>query len=403
MKFLILGAGPSGLAFAHRARQLGIDDILLLEAEQSAGGLCRSVMADGAPFDIGGGHFLDTKDQDVCDFLFAFLPREEWNQFSRNSQICINNQMIHHPMEANIWEFDIEEQVKYLKSIAQAECNQCGRGGVKPERFTEWITWKLGNRIAEHYMLPYNMKLFGEDLNQLGIYWLDKLPDVSFEDTVRSCLEKKAYARQPGHAEFYYPKKYGYGEVWQRMAKALGERIQYGRKVKSMDIYHHTVVTQDGCAYKADIIVTTIPWVRIQGLPMEIQEMTAKLKHVSVQTDYYEDELDTDAQWIYDPDLKKSYHRVLVRHNFFDNAKGYWTETNAARIVMNSKKSSCQYLNEFAYPLNTADKPEIMRRVLAFCEAEDVYGLGRWGEHQHYNSDVSVKRAVCLADKLCTR
>lgn len=29
-----------------------------------------------------------------------------------------------------------------------------------------------------------------------------------------------------------------------------------------------------------------------------------------------------------------------------------------------------------------------------------VYGLGRWGEHQHYNSDLTVSLALSLADKL---
>lgn len=29
-----------------------------------------------------------------------------------------------------------------------------------------------------------------------------------------------------------------------------------------------------------------------------------------------------------------------------------------------------------------------------------IYGLGRWGEWEHYNSDVVVERAVDLANKL---
>ena len=55
-------------------------------------------------------------------------------------------------------------------------------------------------------MLPYNEKMFGDDLDALGTYWLEKLPDVSFEDTLRSCLTHKAYGKQPGHANFLYPK-----------------------------------------------------------------------------------------------------------------------------------------------------------------------------------------------------
>ncbi len=46
-----------------------------------------------------------------------------------------------------------------------------------------WIRWKLGERIAEEYMLPYNRKIWSVDLDSLGTYWLYKLSDVSFRKT----------------------------------------------------------------------------------------------------------------------------------------------------------------------------------------------------------------------------
>ena len=58
------------------------------------------------------------------------------------------------------------------------------------------------------------------------------------------------------------------------------------------------------------------------------------------------------------------------------------------------------YLNEYAYPLNTIGKPEAMNRLLAFCRARQIYGLGRWGEHCHYNSDVVVELAMQMARRL---
>lgn len=61
MKYLILGAGPAGLAFANMLKQNGETNFLVLEKEDSAGGLCRSEQVDGSPFDIGGGHFLDVR------------------------------------------------------------------------------------------------------------------------------------------------------------------------------------------------------------------------------------------------------------------------------------------------------------------------------------------------------
>ena len=76
MKYLILGAGPAGLSFANRLIENGEEDFLVLEAENEAGGLCRSVEVDGSPLDIGGGHFLDVRRPRVNEFLFGFMPEE---------------------------------------------------------------------------------------------------------------------------------------------------------------------------------------------------------------------------------------------------------------------------------------------------------------------------------------
>ena len=200
MRYIILGAGPAGLTVANMLKQMGEDSFIVLEKEKEAGGLCRSVNVDGSPFDVGGGHFLDVKRRNVNNFLFEFLPENEWNLFVRDSRININNLEISHPIEANIWQMKVEDQVEYLKSISVAGCNQ---EKPIPDEFVEWIYWKLGNKIAENYMIPYNKKMFGDDLNKLGTYWLEKLPNVSFEETLLSCLCHKAYGTQPGHAQFY--------------------------------------------------------------------------------------------------------------------------------------------------------------------------------------------------------
>ena len=402
MKYVILGAGPAGLSFANRLLQLGVTDFCVLEAENEAGGLCRSCMVDGTEFDIGGGHFLDVRRPKVNQFLFGFMPEDEWALFDRDSRIAVKGQMIHHPMEANIWEMDLEKQVEYLKSIAVAGCNL---GKEMPTEFVDWIFWKLGDRIAEDYMIPYNQKMFSKELNQLGTYWLEKLPNVSFEETLLSCLTKKAYGTQPGHAQFYYPKKYGYGELWRRMGAALGDKLLTGKKVSEINYETRTVKTTDGEVYSADTIITTIPWTSVSshvGMPEELLTCIGKLKYSSVETRYYEENLDTEAQWIYYPDPALSYHRILVRSNFCANSKGYWTETNSERIDLlpEEDKDRFAYMNEYAYPLNTIDKPAIMEKLLAWAKDHKVIGLGRWGEWSHYNSDLTVDLALKLADGL---
>ena len=257
--------------------------------------------------------------------------------------------------------------------------------------------------MADDYMIPYNQKVFSKELNQLGTYWLEKLPNVSFEETLLSCLTKKAYGTQPGHAKFYYPRKYGYGELWLRLAENIKGNIEYGKTVKKIDFNKKSVMTIDGAKYQADMIITTIPWIEFEetvGMPDEIKEGIDKLKFSSIQIEYFAENLDTDCHWIYYPEPKLSYHRILVRHNFCPNSRGYWTETNSERVDMEEPRDSFRYMNKYAYPLNTIKKPDIMKKLLLWSREQGVIGLGRWGEHQHYNSDVTVGLAIELVERL---
>lgn len=65
------------------------------------------------------------------------MPDSEWNLYIRDSRIVINGNEVGHPIEANIWQMKLENQVSYLKSIAAAGCNQ---------------------------------KMFNKELNELGTY-----------------------------------------------------------------------------------------------------------------------------------------------------------------------------------------------------------------------------------------
>jgi len=393
-KYVILGAGPAGLSFANALYNAGEKDFIVCEKEQQAGGLCRSENVDGAPLDIGGGHFLDVRRPEVNKFLFRFMPESEWNLFDRDSRIEMEGMTIGYPFEAHIWQMPIEKQVLYLKSIAYAGCNT---GIQKPESFTDWIRWKLGDMVSENYMIPYNSKLYGRELDNLGTYWLNKLPNVSFDDTLFSCLEHKSYGSLPGHTQFYYPKKYGYGELWSRMADRIDTHIRYGSTVEIIDFNNTVVKMSDGSCFKAKFIIMTIPWNSIKecvGMSVEMVDSIGTLKYTSVNITYVPQNLKTGAHWIYYPDLGLPYHRILVRSNFCKGAKGYWTETNSDRYLNEGNSS---YFNEYAYPLNTLGKPEVMDKLLNWSRKKSVFGLGRWGEWRHYNSDVVVERALKLA------
>lgn len=395
-KYIVLGAGPAGLTFANKLLEAGEKSFIVLEKESRAGGLCKSENIDESPLDIGGGHFLDTKNEKALEFIFKFMPRNEWVKFDRVSTIKLKNNEIDYPFESNIWQFPIEKQMSYLLSIIEAGHDKKRK---RPEKFIEWIGWKLGDQIAKNYMIPYNEKIWSIDLNRLGTYWLYKLPDVSLEETLLSCLERKPSGKLPAHASFFYPKKFGYEEVWRRMAYRLKNKIEYNATANLLDVKNKTINEE----YFGEKIIVTIPWQSlniINEAPKIISKSIESLEYSSIRTTYHPNIIDTKAHWTYIPDKDIPEHRYLHRFNFIEKAKGYWTETNEKRVKTNDKSNELSWVNKFAYPLNTLGKPEAIKNILEYFSGKNIFGLGRWGEWEHMNSDITVTRSLELADKL---
>lgn len=390
-EFCILGAGPSGLAFARELTLRGMHSFLLLEKENQAGGLCRSVTVDGHPLDIGGGHFLDVRNRQVLDFLFELLPAERWQRHRRVAKLRIRGQEVDHPLESNIWQLDPASREEFLNSIAQAGCVQ---NAPEPTVFDDWIRWKLGERIADEYLLPYNRKLWSLPLDQLGTYWLEKLPCVSYQDTLSSCRQRKPLGSLPAHGEFYYPRQAGYGEVWQRMAGSLGQRLCLNCPVTSLDLQRKVINGR----IQAKTIVSTIPWTCWPGfavLPEAVITAARRLRHVSIDVDFQPGNVDSSAHWIYEPDERVPHHRLLLRPNFLAGATGHWTESNSRCA---GPLGAFRHHNEYAYPVSTVTKRESLALILSWARKQGILPLGRWGLWEHLNSDVAVQQAVEAAN-----
>src|SRR5262249_29878205 len=159
----------------------------ILEKATQAGGLCRSRNVRGHVLDIGGGHFLCSKYPEVYEFIFDHLPRSEFNTFERVSKITLHGSVIDYPIEYSLWQLPRERQTDYLIDCIKASL---ASGRTPPENFEEWVRWKLGDAIADNYMVPYNRKLWGCEPSELDTDWLAKLPSNDVRRIVEACLDK---------------------------------------------------------------------------------------------------------------------------------------------------------------------------------------------------------------------
>ena len=81
-KYLIIGAGPTGLGAAHRLNELGMDDYLVLERDNHAGGLASSFKDDnGFTWDIGG-HVVFSHYEYFDDLMDSLLGDERLDRKS---------------------------------------------------------------------------------------------------------------------------------------------------------------------------------------------------------------------------------------------------------------------------------------------------------------------------------
>jgi len=398
--YIIIGGGITGITMARLLQQSGVRHILVLEAEPEAGGLCRTRRIGDHVLDIGGGHFLCSKFPEVYRFIFAHLPQNEFVDCERVSKIDLGGHEIDYPLESNIWQLPAEICADYLISIVQ---NGEARGLPPPADFDGWIRWKLGNQVAERYMFPYNRKIWGVEPHEMDIDWLYKIPRLDVREIVMSCLTKQSdRSKMPSHSRFYYPRRGGFQRVFDALYNPVRDLVRLGEPVNLLE---HT---KDGLLVNGRLharhVINTAPWHTLRESALfapEDRSAIDQLRHNSLVVSLHEENYRTPTHWVYLPALDQPHHRSFYIHNFAPDSSpnGVYRETNANRW---HGEADClhHHINSHAYPIPTIGWAKAIARVLATAEQTGVYGLGRWGQWQYFNSDVCILEAMRLADRL---
>ena len=400
--YIVLGAGITGLTLLKKLKEKGYNNILGIEIEKEAGGLCRTFYVDGHACDIGG-HFFQTEFPEVEEFVFSHFSKEKMYQINpRISKINIYGIDIDYPLEANLWQLPVEKQVEYLISIVR---NGEALGKPEPKNYEEWIRWKLGDKVCDEYLIPYNSKLWGVPSDEMDVDWLHKIPRIEVEEILKNSLSHtQDVEKYPAHIRPYYPKSGGYGRVIEAIAADINKYIKFNTKVTKLIYDKNEKVWIVNDEFKAKNIINSTPWTDLYnalGSPVEIQEQIQKIKYNKLVISLFEtDENPTPYHWRYIPDLKEQHHREFFISNFALDSKNYgtFTETNADRFDADKLtfkgRNIFNYETTAAYPLPLIGKTKAITDILEYFKPMHLYGVGRWGEHQHHNHDVCMKHAI---------
>ena len=157
-KFLIVGAGVTGLSFADWTSD---DDYIVCEALHEVGGYCRTVKQDGFVWDFSG-HFFHFKDPKSEAYLLARMGTQKVRKVEKQARIDYNGTIIDFPFQKNIHQLPQNDFIDCLVDLYFKE-------DKTPSNFQEMLYAKFGRSISEKFLIPYNEKLYATDLSTLDV------------------------------------------------------------------------------------------------------------------------------------------------------------------------------------------------------------------------------------------
>jgi protoporphyrinogen oxidase len=433
---LIAGAGPTGLGAAWRLTQLGHEDVLVLEAADGPGGLATSVLdGEGFTWDVGGhvqfSHYA---------YYDAVLDRAlaGWLHHEREAWILFRGRFVPYPFQQNLHRLDPADAEAALAGLERAAA---ARGAVPPD-FAAWITDTFGAWIAEHFLLPYNRKVWGVPLERMGVGWMGERvapPDV--EQARRALREARGRVDWGPNRTFRFPAQGGTGAIWRAVAALLPPgRVRYGARIASVDAAARAVTLATGERLPYDTLVSSMPLdvlcTLTDGLGSDTRDAARTLvkSAVHIVGVGLEGALPSTLarkSWMYFPDQASPYYRVTVFSNYSPAhaPAGCWSlmaevcETahrpvDAARVadeVLASLRadglvpagapvrSLWHRREEHGYPTPFLGRDDVLGRVLPALEEHRVFSRGRFGawKYEVSNQDHSFMQGVELADRLC--
>src|SRR5271163_4500501 len=264
MRIGVLGGGLVGLVVASECRRHQCE---VLESDSVVGGHCRSLVAEGYTFDLGGPHILFSRNKEILDLIYRRLG-DNLAQRRRDNRIWYDGRLVKYPFENGLYDLSPQDRFECLYHYLKNDY-------PPPSNFKQWIYHVFGKGIAEKYMLPYNEKIWNVPAELMSMDWVDgRVPRPPVEDVIKSAVgvETEGYTHQ---LYFGYPKTGGIEALPQTYARECA-RISTGFHIKRVWTQGAEWFVSDGASVKSyDKVVSTIP---IQDLVEALPDVPAEIR-----------------------------------------------------------------------------------------------------------------------------
>lgn len=423
---LIVGGGPSGLAAAYALQ----GDTLVVERESKVGGLCRSFHHGCGVFDIGG-HSFHTPYPEVFELVQSLLEDGLYLQ-RREARVYSHGAIIPYPFQKFFDRLPNSEVVSACeRGLRDAEANL-----VEAKDFEDYIIRKFGQGIAEHFMLPYNRKLWARDLKEISAEWTSER--VAGPKGENERFETTGGERKPlqSDTKVGYPQIGGYEEIYKSFVPHISG-LELNSEVVHIDPQSHVATTSDERQYHWEFLVSTVPLPIliqiVEGTPDEVKRLANNLKYMSLREEFFlvEQRLDPLIQRIYIADSEIPPHKIVLNHNSSAYLREKHCHAIMAEVSISPQKRvavddivpktveflcSVDILHapddvvwqghldvEYAYPIYTHRRPMSVSGIRDWMAQHHIHTLGRFGEWEYINSDKCVMKGLALGRDLRER
>ncbi len=422
VKYLVIGAGPSGLSLAYHL----LGDTLVLEKESQVGGLCRSFQHQDGVFDIGG-HSFHTPHAYVADLVEALMNGQLYVQ-PRDAQVYSSGVLIPYPFQQFFEQLPDPVIVEACREGLQHRSAQ-----NEAHNFEEHILNKFGVGIADHFMLPYNRKLWARDLKSMSVEWTsERVAGLSKNDKPSGAPAGK---RRPLQAETAvgYPTNGGFEEI-SRSFVAHIPSLELNCDVQVIDPLSRTLETNNGRIFQYKYLISTMPLPillsKTKAVPAPLIDLADQLAYVSIYVEFLlaGRQLLNTPQRVYVADPEMPAHKLVFNHNSSPYLRSQPQHAIMAEVSYSKYKPvdknsvatqavrsliEMGFLNSadeilwndhvdmrFGYPVPTHNRIEIVGQIKAYLAQHEIYTLGRFGEWAYINSDECINKGKELADYL---
>lgn len=283
VKFLIAGAGPTGLGAGYRLRELGVDSFLIVDPAERVGGLSRSFRdAAGFTWDLGG--HVQFSHYRYFDLLMErALGKDGWNWLERESWVWLLGRFVPYPFQNNLRHLPDHELLECLSGLVRLYRD----GAPEPVNFAEWIDATFGGGIARVFMRPYNLKVWAYPLEELTYQWIgERVAVADLEHAIANVILKKDERSWGPNNRFGFPKAGGTGAIWESVADLVGrDGIRLGVGVAELKAHERTAVLSTGETVAYEALLSTMPLDRLVSslseFPQTLRDDASLLKFSS--------------------------------------------------------------------------------------------------------------------------